>query len=391
MTFFDLYGSPSGMARKAALRLARRACGVLQRRRGAARFDQIDLLAPGIDQDELHKLQERLAFYLPGAQMHPVGEDKALHDGWVTSPEPLLVFGARTPAVQRLLAIRPGTFDVDYNTNPMDGWAWSALAAYADRQPPDTADAHARLARRIADLRQMGLPHVTLFGTGPSLEKAGARQWGDGYRVVCNTICRDAELWRHIDPDFIVAGDAIYHFGFTAFARAFRADLRARLAESQALFVYPAQFHAIVRRELAGLEQQLVPVPSGWRKRVDIDLACDFRLPSLGNVLGLLLLPLGCTLSHDVRLWGFDGRAPDDKLFWSNSAKHSYPEHMPSLLAAHPRFFEHHVPAADPNRYVRAVQGDQLDLVLRLAERRGWRFRMLHPSWTETLNKRYEG
>ena len=198
-------------------------------------------------------------------------------------------------------------------------------------------------------------------------------------------------LWDWLEPDFIVAGDAIYHFGFTPYAQAFRNDLKERLKASRTLFVYPARFHAIVRQDLGELEDQLVPIPTGWRRRVDLDLARDYRLPALGNVLGLLLLPLACTLSQEIRLWGFDGRAPTDTLFWSNSPRHSYDELAAELPSAHPSFFEYSVPESDPTKYVRSVQGDQFEACLQLAEARGFSFEMMHPSWTPALQRRYHG
>ena len=111
-------------------------------------------------------------------------------------------------------------------------------------------------------------------------------------------------------------------------------------------------------------------------------------MPSLGNVLNILLLPLACTVSTSVRLWGFDGRAPDDKLFWSNSSKHSYPELMPELVEEHPAFFAAFVPKNRESDYVKSVHGDELDKCLVAAERDGYQFVMMHFSWTETLNKR---
>ena len=84
-----------------------------------------------------------------------------------------------------------------------------------------------------------------------------------------------------------------------------------------------------------------------------------FQLPKLGNVLALMLLPLGCSLSRTVYLWGFDGRAPQDKLFWANSSKHTYPELMPALQKAHPCFFDHYVPHHDPARYVNQFHGER--------------------------------
>jgi hypothetical protein len=248
-----------------------------------------------------------------------------------------------------------------------------------------------RLNERITVLRQEAKSKCYIFGTGPSLEKAIDRKWDDGYRVVCNTIVRDPILWDYLKPDFVVAGDAIYHYGHTEFARAFRRDLRARLEGSNTLFLYPAQFHAVIEREFDGLEGQLIPIPYGWKRKVNVDLSQSFQLPNHGNVLGLLLLPLACTLSKHVYLWGFDGRAPNDKLFWKNSSKHTYPEFMEELKKAHPKFFDHYVPASDPNKYTRDTQGDRLELALQIAEKEGWTFEMMHPSWTLTLQRRYHG
>ena len=241
----------------------------------------------------------------------------------------------------------------------------------------------------MEDLRSQHLDKCYIFGTGPSLEKAIDQDWSDGYRVVCNTIVRDADLWHHINPHFIVAGDAIYHFGHTSFAKAFRKDLAERLASSDTLFIYPALFHRFISREFEHLADQLVPIPGGSHQKIHVDLVNEFSYPGLGNVLALLLLPVGCTLSKNVCLFGFDGRAPKDKLFWSNSNKHTYLELMDDLKIAHPRFFDHHVPKQDPLKYVKSVHGDLLDKKMEDAENEGWRFVMLHESWTPTLQKRY--
>ena len=85
---------------------------------------------------------------------------------------------------------------------------------------------------------------------------------------------------------------------------------------------------------------------------------------------------------------GFDGRAPNDKLFWSNSSKHYYPEFIEELQNAHPSFFENYVPKDDPQSYAREYQGEILDEKMIEAESEGWKFLMLHKSWTPTLQKR---
>lgn len=347
----------------------------------------IALVSGDSDPAERERFMERFRFFSASP------DDTATFTSrldWRTflSMRPVLQFDA-TQSEVRLLRCRNVTFDVDPERNPDEGWAWCRFSRFVLPKPSIEADAHSRFRARVERLRHSGHEKCYLFGTGPSLAGAIDRDWSDGYRVVCNTIVRDDCLWRHIDPHFIVAGDAIYHFGFTPFARAFRADLAKRLRESDAFFVFPRLFSSLVQREFSEFADRLIPVPFGWHQDIHVDLARTFRVPRLGNVLNLLLLPLGCTLSRDVRLWGFDGRAPDDKLFWSNSSMHSYPELMDSLQQAHPAFFRHHVPADRPTSYAQRVHGDQLETALANAEAKGWRFTMMHRTWTPTLQKRY--
>jgi len=304
------------------------------------------------------------------------------------STRTLLLRGVRSRSSDFLRRLRSQTFDIDPLLNPGEGTEW-CLINLAGSSPPPREASRRRFTEYVRAIEKEGLQKVYAFGTGPSLALAANRDWSDGYRIVCNTIVRDRELWHHLQPHFIVAADAIYHFGFTEFARRFREDLRKRMSESSTLFMYPEMFHGIVARELADFADRLIPVPQGLHRDFHQSLLEVFSLPNLGNVLNLVLLPLACTLSRDVYLWGFDGRAPTDQLFWANSSKHSYPEFMDDLRAAHPSFFEHFVPTGKPTTYVAQFHGDELDRCLTEAESSGWRFTMLHKSWTATLQKRF--
>ncbi len=282
--------------------------------------------------------------------------------------------------------------DLDHESNPTDGWALMDLGVAIRgprRQQAETA--RATFTDHVRKL-QIGDPRpVYLFGTGPSLQSAIERSFADGVTVVCNTIVRDAELWHHLSPAVLVAGDAIYHFGSNPHACAFRADALRRLreADESTLFVYPAQFDVIVRSEFKDVQSVLVPIPYGPHSDPTVDLTTHFHLPLLDNVLANLLLPVGCTVGRDIRLWGFDGRAPTDEGFWANSSRQAYPELMQSIRDAHPAFFADKVPAGNEVKYVNQAHGDLLDRRLADAESRGFSFRMLHRSWTPTLQKRY--
>jgi hypothetical protein len=284
--------------------------------------------------------------------------------------------------------------DLDYDTNMRDGWDLMLLGEALNRGHRSNSVTAVRqtFVDHVRRLNVDGVRPVYLFGTGPSLQLADQRSFADGTTVVCNTIVRDPELWHHLAPAFLTAGDAIYHFGHTPHASAFRADALRRLQESngRTLFVYPAHFDVIVRSEFRDVQSLLVPIPYGEHTDITVDLTKHFCLPQLENVLATLLLPLGCTLSNDVRLWGFDGRAPSDSGFWANSDRHAYPELMQSIRDSHPAFFAEKTPKGDEAQYVNKVHGDLLDERLTEAEHRGFEFRMLHASWTPTLQKRYD-
>jgi hypothetical protein len=211
------------------------------------------------------------------------------------------------------------------------------------------------------------------------------------WRIACNTIVRDRELWHAVKPHVLVAADPGYHFGPTVFARAFRHDLAQRLGETRTAFVYPRQYEWLVRREFGDVTDLLFPVPlhepedGDWGR---CDLLRNYTLLTNRNVL-LYMLQVAATVSSEINLWGFDGKAPNDVLFWTNSERQNYRELMWSLHEGYPAFYEESVPANDGAKYTREVMGDSLEMVLSEMEAAGKTIRMLHKSWTEPLGKRF--
>ena len=101
--------------------------------------------------------------------------------------------------------------------------------------------------------------------------------------------------------------------------------------------MYPELFDAIVRREFPDFTRHPDPGSfTGYIRKYMWICASDSRCRTWATCSIFFCCRWLCMLSMLVRLWGFDGRAPDDKLFWSNSNKHSYPELMPELIKEHP-------------------------------------------------------
>jgi hypothetical protein len=278
---------------------------------------------------------------------------------------------------------------VDPLLDPMAMWGWhnviEALSPFTAARLKESKTTFEVLIRGLLNL---GLTKCYIFGTGPSLEKASEIDFTDGYRIICNTICKDRDLVRKLQPHILVAGDAQYHFSDTKHAQAFLADVELRMDEFEFAFCYPAVFDPFVRNRLARFKQRLIPIPTGRRFDLTVDMMQDFALPSTGNVLGLLLLPIACQLARDVWMLGFDGRKPTDELFWTNSAKHSYPEFVKEMSLEYPAFYDHFAPRNKPRSYVESVHGDDLDQAMIIAEGKGWSFTLLSPSTSPALAKR---
>jgi hypothetical protein len=278
-------------------------------------------------------------------------------------------------------------FSVDPNTEAMAQWNWframNAIAPYAPIGPD--SESAIRLREAFRRLRLIGLRKAYIFGTGPSLELASQADFSDGYRVVCNTIVCDKHLFNLIAPHVIVAGDALYHFGDSEHACRFRRDLLDRMRLSDSLFLYPEMFQARVHAEFGDVIGRCFPLGAGSEVDFTIPVDESAALPAIGNVLGYMLLPVACSLSTDVSMLGFDGRRPDDTNFWRNAPRISFPELIAEMRQEYPAFYENFVPAADPNRYVNTVHGDELSSALQFAQLRGWSFTMLSPSTSPAL------
>ena len=281
--------------------------------------------------------------------------------------------------------LREKCLDIDRHAGQWDGWDWATLPA---RIRPRAAVEHqvATAQQRFTSFIDSLPTHrrAYVFGTGPSLELAHGRDFSDGYRVVCNTIVRNERLVEHIRPHFIVAGDAIYHFGNTRHAAAFRADLHRVLSRYDMRFMIPDTFYPLFARDYPDIIDKVIPIDTSGQG-IFIDLKKRLAWSSLENVLNGFLLPLGSSLADEICLLGFDGRAPDAEQFWTNSSANSYPELKPTIEAAHPGFFAH----MNYEDYA-AAQSDGAERIMEAGERLGKRYVPLHATHIPALRRRLQ-
>ncbi|MFV2082700.1 MAG: hypothetical protein ACC669_12660, partial [bacterium] len=181
---------------------------------------KIYLLTQNMNEEERTEIFERLEFYLGDTDSCDIQERHMLSLQLMLTKRPILVFGIKEGFFYRKLLKKRYVFDIDYRYSPGDGWAWHNFLGSLTKERANIGEVRERFHEFLSKIRKNDYKKVYIFGTGPSLEKAIDREWSDGYRIVCNTIVRDSELWNWIEPHFIVAGDAIYHYGHNKFAEA---------------------------------------------------------------------------------------------------------------------------------------------------------------------------
>lgn len=277
-------------------------------------------------------------------------------------------------------------YNIDPISNPFDAWEYHTIISLNHKINKTNKIKFKYLYNNIKWKNKS-----YLFATGNSLSDAINYSFNDGNIIVCNTIVKDEILWKHLKPDIIVAGDALYHFSDSKFAIEFRKDLKKRLQDStHTFFIFPIIFEKFIYREFSEFKHRLIGIPIGTRRNITDNILEKFELPSFGNVLNLLMLPIACTISKNIYFWGFDGRAPLDKDFWKNSNSHFYQEFIDELKLDHPAFFNYHIPIGNENKYVNDVHGDILENELTKAENKNFKFIMMHFSNTKALQKRYK-
>jgi hypothetical protein len=271
---------------------------------------------------------------------------------------------------------------VDRHASVWEGWSWAGLghniSLVEHKIFPDQVQL--KFNSYIESLPQYDKAYV--FGTGPSLDCAYQFDFSDGYRVVCNTIVKNKRLLKHISPHFIVAADAIYHFGNNNHAHQFRCDLEEALNTTGAMFLTADFFSYLLYYHHPAINERILPLRTDLTGMF-LEMKKQFAYTSLPNILNGILLPLGSSLSDEIYLLGFDGRAPSDNLFWKNSDDNSYEGLKPTIRMAHPGFFD----KMDYEDYSR-LQSDAAEQLMALGETMGKKYYSLNQTFIPALQKR---
>ena len=178
-----------------------------------------------------------------------------------------------------------------------------------------------------------------VFGTGPSVEAAWDQDFGEGVRIVCNSMVKNRELLQHIRPHVIAFTDSVFHFGISAYAEAFLSDLVEAAENYDAMLISNEVGAALVGAHYPQLRSRLVGVPAMRIGKPRPLTPEGFSTRDYTNILTRYMLPLAAGLADDITLMGFDGRDESDERFWSHNTEVQYGTLMESAYRCHPAFF----------------------------------------------------
>lgn len=240
-----------------------------------------------------------------------------------------------------------------------------------------------RLERLVSELERNPVQASCVFGTGPSLAKAYDFDFSRTLCIVCNSIVRDEKLLNHIRPRFICAGDAVSHFGVSAYAFQFRKDL-IRAIETRDLYLFTtAKVGALLLHHYPELTDKVFLIEQ-TRDEPTFNFTKHYEAARLDSTLNIHMLPLASTFSQTVFLLGCDGKNPngENEDFWAHADEAQYRSLVASGHECHPTFdllrrmstYEH---------YLRS-----LETTVAGGEERGIRYHSLHNSFTKVLNER---
>lgn len=168
-----------------------------------------------------------------------------------------------------------------------------------------------------------------VIANGPSLEDIFDIDLADGYKIVANSIVRNDKMMQYINPEIVVAGDPLWHFGPSKYSQEFRKDIEKTIQNNpNILFVFPEQ--GIVNYiNMKNFRNNIVVIPYG-KKAPNFDMQSEYYLPPYISVINSLMIPLMSTLADEIYILGSDGKVkhrPNED-FWAHAGNVQYSEEL---------------------------------------------------------------
>ena len=162
--------------------------------------------------------------------------------------------------------------------------------------------------------------------------------------MTCNTTFMNEELHEYFNFKVIAFADPIFHFGISAYAAQFRANLEKYLSTNDIFVSIPQKYLHIFSYHFGTPKNlRLCVLKPSKSKEINIDLMSSTSVKVTGNILTYLLFPLAASLANKkIILYGCDGRpSANNEYFWSHDKKSQLSsKKMDNIKKIHPAFFD---------------------------------------------------
>jgi len=206
-------------------------------------------------------------------------------------------------------------------------------------------DNYTKLINLLKKLKNQEYKSIYVFGSGPSLQNFDTNtiNYEESCSIICNSVVKNLDLLKKINPKIIVATDTVFHAGYSKYAQEFRqAVVNAMDLIDDLFFLVPLRDYMLYIKNLPKrFNSRIIGIKGKKIQKYNLDLLKKQYLKSTSNVLTFFLLPIAASLSKQIKIVGFDGKAPEDQnIFWQYDKKSQFLETINYTKEAHPAFYK---------------------------------------------------
>ena len=225
--------------------------------------------------------------------------------------------------------------------------------------------------------------NALIIASGPSSSHWAQQSKEERFVIVCNSVIKNADLMRHFQPQALVFGDPIFHFGPSSYAANFRDQLMKSAHNFSYKIFMPLKFYNFFLAHFPDLKDRVIGIPFSQDVDWNLSLFDNFQVKTTKNILTFLMMPIATTFAKNVSLLGCDGRPiSQDDYFWSHEKSVQFNDKMEGIKRVHPAFFK-----IDYNDYY-TQHCESLRQQIEFAEAHGFTFNCSAYSHIPALQKR---
>ncbi|MEQ8510102.1 MAG: hypothetical protein RIB43_13935 [Rhodospirillaceae bacterium] len=228
---------------------------------------------------------------------------------------------------------------------------------------------------------------ISAFGNGPSLSATVSDKvdLGDSVRAVCNSTICDEQSILYLNPELLFCGDPVQHCGVSRYAGDFRRGMAKALENpKRVLFTqlgYVPYFRSVTPQEC---HNRIIGIGNDRRPKFNLNLEAEYLSAATANIFTMLVLPVACTLTKNIDIYGCDGMPfREASNPWQHANEMDYSKSMSVTHRVHKSFWNRNY-EEEYWSYCR-----DLSDILATAEQDQYTIRVRTPSFVPALASRF--